>query len=387
MGSGPLRPEDSLLLLAARAELSSEQQGRLRSLAAGVDWPSLASSAARHRLQPLLLHHLASVAADLCPGPWLEALRDSVRAALAVNMGLLAELRALVSELDVRGIETVVLKGPLLAKLFGGLDRRPFTDVDLLVPRERALEAWRVVEARGYAPTPAIASRWHARWIGCSNEQLFAIPDRELLVDLHWQLYIAGYHFDQPQAELRQRLAATSLGGLAVRTLGPSDTLIFLLVHGAKHEWEALGWLADVAELVRSTRIDWELVARWASGPGRGRLVHLGLQLAARLLEAPAPPWVLALGSADPSIEPLVARVAAALFRPSPPVPSAWQGLVGSVWYHCLSSRSDRLRHVYDWLVMPRPGDLAALPLPRWAWPAYFAIRPVRLLLRQIRGM
>jgi hypothetical protein len=43
----------------------------------------------------------------------------------------------------------------------------------------------------------------------------------------------------------------------------------------------------------------------------------------------------------------------------------------------------DRLRHLHEWLLMPRPPDYEWVALPSWARPAYYAVRPVRLLLRR----
>src|SRR5207244_11975507 len=43
------------------------------------------------------------------------------------------------------------------------------------------------------------------------------------------------------------------LGGTLVRTLSAEHLLLVLCAHGAKHCWERLGWICDVAELLRGT--------------------------------------------------------------------------------------------------------------------------------------
>lgn len=377
-----------LLRLVARAELSPDQRDRVRAIVSRpVDWGALRAAAEFHRLGPLLFRHVNDAASDACPPGELDVVRREARAVLAVNMALVAELRELVPLLRQHGIEPLVLKGAVLARLFGGIDARPSDDLDLLVPRAQALETWSLLADRGYDARPPIAARWRARWVRDSNEQLFARAGDGLLVDLHWELYFRGYSFDLPQDDLRARAAEVDLGGFGVRSLGPEDTLLFLVIHAAKHEWSSLGWLADVAQLIRSTPIRWEAVVSWASTPGRRRCVSVGLTLAARLLDAPVPPEVLA-ALEDARSRSLAEGISSALCRFPPAAmerPGTWASLARSVWYECLELPADRARHLYDWLVLPRPGDFAALPLPRWAWPAYFAIRPVRLSWRQLQ--
>jgi hypothetical protein len=43
---------------------------------------------------------------------------------------------------------------------------------------------------------------------------------------------------------------------------------------------------------------------------------------------------------------------------------------------------SDRLRYLHECVLVPHPPDWEWLPLPAWAAPAYYAVRPLRLLLK-----
>ena len=385
MSAPPPRERALLLTLARLSLLPADRDGARALVREGVDWSVLSSLAERHGVTLLVQRHLSREAADLCPAPVLERFASRARAVAALNMMLTAELAELLPELEKAGCEPVVVKGPALAvAVYGDLSSRPFADVDVVVEpgtRDRACD---LLESRGYVPSPSVPERWQEAWRRSTHEQLFEREGSPLVVDLHWELTAPGYSYSMGLAEVRPRLERVHTGACAVRTLGPEDTLLFLCVHGTKHDWAVLSWLVDVAELVRGqAALDWDAVLRWSRVRGRRRPVQLGLHLARRLLDAPVPAGVLARGARDPEVAALVAEVEQALRDP----PSAsrrglWSGLVGSVWFRAIETWPDRLRHLHEWLLMPRPPDYEWVSLPAWARPAYYAVRPVRLLLK-----
>jgi len=154
---GP-RPEHALLLCLARLSLPSTHRERARALIrAGVDWGLVASSAEGQGLTLLVHRHLAREAADLCPSPVLESLASPARAIVALNMALTSELGRLLPELEAAGYRPVVIKGPALAvAAYGDLSSRPFLDVDVVVEPATVVQAWELLERRGYMPAPAI---------------------------------------------------------------------------------------------------------------------------------------------------------------------------------------------------------------------------------------
>ncbi|MEO8342158.1 MAG: nucleotidyltransferase family protein, partial [Nitrospirota bacterium] len=65
-----------------------------------------------------------------------------------------------------------------------------------------------------------------------------------------------------------------------VRGMAPEEFLIILCLHGSKHGWERLKWVADVAELLRSQWINWKRVFSTAAERKCHRMLLLGLALA-----------------------------------------------------------------------------------------------------------
>jgi Uncharacterised nucleotidyltransferase len=96
-------------------------------------------------------------------------------------------------------------------------------------------------------------------------------------------------------------VTTVSLAGGETFSFSPEDTLILLSVHGAKHFWERLMWIADISEMSQSApAIRWDEVFARAKEMGVSRILNLALYLAHWMLEAPLPDDVLEKISRDP---------------------------------------------------------------------------------------
>jgi hypothetical protein len=83
-----------------------------------------------------------------------EYLRELKRFSLqqwARQETLVRELMAVATVFAAAGQESILVKGAYLAtRFFGGIDRRPFFDLDLLVNRDKLPEAQRLMRGSGY---------------------------------------------------------------------------------------------------------------------------------------------------------------------------------------------------------------------------------------------
>src|SRR5690606_38305936 len=91
----------------------------------------------------------------------------------------------------------------------------------------------------------------------------FHDPARRVRLELHWRVSRSGL----PRGHLAGFLARRGelpFCGVAAPICSPEDGLLYLCVHGVRHSWRRLGWLADVALYVRvhEETLDWD--ALWA---------------------------------------------------------------------------------------------------------------------------
>ncbi|HZR82040.1 MAG TPA: nucleotidyltransferase family protein [Candidatus Binatia bacterium] len=194
---------------------------------------ALREASAEERLSPELLAALAAQRPIQRAAPEeLLATFDEVRRALA---------RA--------AIEARMLKGLYLAqRLYGGIDRRPQFDVDVLVRRRDLRRAVVVLRAAGFTSQ---AYDLHSR----------TVIRNGLKVDLHGSLrWAPAYRIDEEALWRRSRDVV--IDGLSVPTLSDEDTLLLLLLAAFEDLGQAtsnLKQLLDVALFLR----DVEPTANW----------------------------------------------------------------------------------------------------------------------------
>jgi len=81
-------------------------------------------------------------------------------------------------------------------------------------------------------------------------------------------------------------------------------------VHGAKHFWDRLMWIADVAALLSAKQApDWNRAMFAAQEVGAERILFLGLRLASDLLGAQLPEQIQAKIQSDRTVAKLAAQI------------------------------------------------------------------------------
>src|SRR5438132_56710 len=122
------------------------------------------------------------------------------------------------------------------------------------------------------------------------GQYLFSKPDSKLIVELHNDPTLRYFPRRLPLEEFFAREIRVKLDASEVPALSVEDELVLMCIHGAKHFWERLMWIADVAGLIsRQTGIAWERVADSAKAAGAERMLHTGIHLASSLLRAQLP--------------------------------------------------------------------------------------------------
>jgi len=374
------RPELRILFCAARAHLPPAEAATLTGLLqVDLDWNYLLQAAARHGVWPLLYQHMERLPSDAFPDPVRETLRAAMRGQVAHVQKHVEVLRRLLDAFQAAGLELIPYKGPVLgARLFGNPAMRQFSDLDWLVRREEARPASACLQALGFRPALAAPAAWADWYERARHEYSFHHPAWDCHVELHWGAWprFVGMPVDvQPFWERRETVL---LDGHPVPSLAMEELLFLLCLHGTKHQWVRLAWLADVAELIRSTpALDWTRVQGLATRSRSMRFLHIGLWLARHLLAAPVPAAIAAQLTADPQVAPLARAMAANLCGGSLSAPRETEHL--SFMCQTLPRLRDRLRFIWGVAAEPCQGDWDFCPLPPACGGLYAALRPARL--------
>jgi hypothetical protein len=259
-----------------------------------------------------------------------------------------AELLELLDRFETAGVPAVPYKGPPLAvRLYGSAALRQAGDLDLLVPRARVPAARALLAGGGYHARHPHLQASERMLLRKMHHEVFEAPGRGT-VELHWAFTRADLAFPWRHEELAPRLQHVALGGRTVPLFADDDLLLVLCVHGAKHRWRRLEWIAGVAELIRTVpEIDWDVTEARARATGSYRILLLGVVLAHDLLAAPVPTRLLERAYAERA----VARLAREVWRV---LETGQPGLAQDAFYVALRERlRDRLGYAVFRLTTP----------------------------------
>lgn len=255
------------------------------------------------------------------PADTWEKLLNRMRAQHLFSLSMAAELFRILDAYGKAGIETILVKGPVVSYLaYGDPAVRSYVDLDLLVLDAAILPACRILTALGFEAAVPEAAILAGKIPG---EYLFKRAGGPQTVELHTEKTFRYYPRPMRIEDLFARRRRVILEGREVPALCLEDELVLNCIHGAKHFWERLMWPADIAAIVaRHPEIAWEHVRQAARQVGAERMVHVGLLLAESLLGVPVPAEMAAGAHADGAARKLVRQVEswlpAAGYRPPP---------------------------------------------------------------------
>ena len=374
-------PEKQLLAYCSHIQLDSSLAQKIAQLLEGdLDWDYMLDEAEENSIFPLVGRQLQAIATHALPAAAADRLRNGCRANTIRCLFLASELIKILDLFRSQGIEAIPYKGPALAvQAYGDITLREFEDLDIVLHQSDLPKAHELMLGLGY--------RAKFDWVISSGTAASAVPgeynyrdeERRVMVELHTEFTLR--HFPKPPNldELLLRLVSVRLNEREVRTFSLEDGLPILCIHGAKDFWGRFSWIADISELLRRyPNLNWDITMQRTESLNAERMLHVGLALAAGLLDAPVPNEIWRRVQADRVATDVASEITNRLMSPdyrSLDAPGRFnfrrRMLPGTFagWRYAL--RLSVVPAEEDWQMMRLPGPLA---------PLYIALRPLRLL-------
>lgn len=362
--------ENKLILLVARRELDDERRAELRRLLEEeINWDYLFATAQAHGVLPLLHKHLSGANV---PAHFLSRLkRESVANSQNVLHLIGKQLRVYKLFTD-NGIRVALFKGPLLAQTaYGEISLRQAGDIDLLINRRDFAQARALLESLGYEMSPRLSPAQLASHLNNHCELQFMRDEWFTVVDLHWDLAPRSFVFNLHADDVMSRLQPSSLARTTVETFSDEDLVLYLAMHGAKHLWRRLEWIASLAESI-SPNLNWNLLIERAENAHATRMLALGLRLAEKFSDVTIPANI----DVDGAMQRMSDQVAAHLFNTFGAAESTETNLYN---LRVMDRKRDALISTLRAIFVPTLPDWQALALPAPLHSLYYAYRPLRL--------
>ncbi len=367
----------------------SEPGGRLLALLRGKgrdlgcpsedEWPLLLGQAAQWQCGALTYRTLEEARClELAPAGVRDRLRSAYVQAATRNALLFRDVARAAAMLARADIPLMLLKGVHLARfVYPEPALRSMADLDLMVPRDRLVEAENLFLGAGYGPTPRPDP---VEFCTRSNHLAKLSAPGGTVVELHWTIERPTSPFAIDLDGLWARADIVPFEKQRVRVLSPEDLVLHLVLHTSYHhgfDRSAIKALVDLRHVIDHHRdtLDWNALVARANAWGAGGVTYVTLQLATSLMGVPVP--AAALRTLEHSPDDEVAMEAAREFVLRPPIlPKVFVEVVRR-------TGSDRWRWIFH-RIFPPPMTMARLhglpPGSPWVYPLYL-IRLAGLLL------
>jgi hypothetical protein len=342
-------------------------------LSTNLDWNLVFRLGEEHNVLGLLALRLQQLNYASVPNDAREKFQVRVRAQHLFALSMMAELFQILDDFVTAGVESLLIKGPIVSLLaYGDSAIRSYADLDLIVRHRDILAASQHMVALGFeANVPESTIRAGK----IPGEYFFIRSDTQRIIELHTEPTFRYYPRPMPVQELFSRRRNVMIDGRAVPALSLEDELLLNCIHGGKHFWEKLVWVADLAAIVtHHPEIDWQRAWQVARDVRAERMLLVGLQLAATVLRISLPAEMAERVARDSAVSSLCRQISQwlpmaglapvtllerALFR----VRMGGGGLVGALYLSRLSLspteedwvRGENVRGFWLWDALRRP--------------------------------
>lgn len=368
-------PEFRLLLACCGRPVRETQLAEL--LRGNLDWDKFLALTEDHRVLPAVHGFLADrteIPLSIKLAMHAKFIRHNYRV-----LRFCGELTAILRQFKLRRIRVIAHKGPMLAQeLFGDVAMRQFGDLDFLLCADDVGRAKAALAELGFTPNLQLTKKQEQAYLGSGYELVFGSQEEKNLIELQWRILPRFYSVEFDMEALFRRSKAVQFGEHAVRVLGNEDLLLVLCVHAAKHQWEQLGMLRDLAA---SIRVDMNWAGIWSEAKklGIAKILGISLLLARNFVGCEIPDAIESkIESHSAQAEKLVR--AFAIGRGSEESKLRYL-------YSVMQMRErwrDRMRFAWRLAVTPSVGDFEAFRIPDSLFPLYRGVRPIRLLRKLV---
>lgn len=231
-----------------------------------------------HRVAGLVEQGLAAADRRL-PAPFGAELADLAgKSRIKMLHNAREELR-LTEAFAQAGLAVYFIKGATLAQLaYGGVHYKTSWDIDMVTGKADVIAASQVLTDLGYRCDFAGDAAQLETFIARNYETSWKHPSDGHVIDLH-AMIDESPRISAAFAGRAEKQLVEIATGRHVPTLSSPHLAIYLALHGTKHGWSRLKWLADFAALIDAQGLDRDQLRSCAHSLSLGSLLDMALHL------------------------------------------------------------------------------------------------------------
>ena len=227
----------------------------------GVDWAKVCSQVIRHGVVGSFCHIMGQLDWPHVPVATKDRLKTERRLQVVRALAQEAELCRVASLFAASGVTLIPLKGVALSQeLYGDPFMRSSGDIDILVRVEDVPRAEELLVGLCYRNAIGFHSfsrRQQLHIIRSEHHHEYINDESGIHIELHWRSYL----WNEAQVSALWDGSLPSKWAANGNQLSKVDNILFLADHGARHGWQRLKWLSDLAMLMENCSVDdWDAI-------------------------------------------------------------------------------------------------------------------------------
>jgi hypothetical protein len=371
--------------------INPDENKRLRIRNAAIpslNWDLVYDISIHQRTFPLVYENILTFLSGNVPTSLIGKLKVVYHDNLRRNFFLSSILTKLLRLFEENKVKVIPFKGPVLSEnIYGDIGRRCFSDLDILVSRADVLPAWNLFIKNGFEPEITIGDELIKQYVNNEDNISFRSRGANVTVELHWEL--SGNYLSQPLVfeQMSRRLTTIIFNKERVLSLSNEHLLLYLCIHGAKHEWEYLELVCCIAEVIKNPpNLDWGMIDDCADQWRCRMMLDLGLYLAWMLLDVSIPEMIQKRIRTQRILNRLTQTVIKKMFQKHRNKEFEDKSSRFSRFHvDVRDSFADKLRYVLRLVFSPSKREWELFPLPRHLFFLRYFFRPFRLISQRIK--
>ena len=375
--------ENSLLLEFLNCFLHNKEFTSLDSvtdsLRENIDWEYLINQAEQHQVIPHLYQSIRCNK-DLFPKKLFFKLEKKYKNIVANNLLFSSELLRIMDCFEKKSIKASPFKGPVLnSYLYGQNIPRQYCDLDILISKDDLEIVQEILLENNFVPHMNLSKTQFLHYRKYFNYLSYRKSESIINIDIHWSLFSESFSFSSKEKKLFNKLVSVKFNDQDIETFSGLDLLFLLCIHGAKHGWQKLIWILDLAKLIQTNKYDLHRINKYSDYKGATKMVFVGLLLAKDMFDVQLPGDLL--NSEKSKLDKITEQIKTNYYEGDNKKNFSKE----KIYFNSLENKSDKFAFIYDFIFRPTINEFSLINLPERFSFIYFFIRIIRLLVRSIK--
>ena len=298
------------------------------------------------------------------------------------NMLMTSELMKVVKILEENNIESISFKGPVLSQLaYGDVVSRQYCDLDILVDENNIDKVCNLLKEKNYRFDELLFEKIF------ENKSIFhditIYKENIVNIEFHWRLFSDEYKTDFTSLNLNDYVTYSSISNIQLKIFKNELTLLYLSIHGTKHNWERVEWLVDIVKLVENTQLNWDEVFYIARVTKNEKILFTTLKLCVNILDLKLSDLVKT--KIDKKIEQFAKSFENLFIERFNNTLLQEEGSknISKIQYDLLETNDSKIAFIIS-LLKPTQLEYSLIKLPKYLNFVYYVIRPFNVIFRKI---